>query len=104
VSGTHGLLRFNLCPNLLLWSERPASNQIIITLSLFLYFHIMAPVWQKIESVGPYNNREILWLSKPGHPKIIFSVIAPKARKSVPSREKNGRNTYIGAGDDYAAA
>lgn len=44
-----------------LGTQQSPSNQIIIALSLFLSFHIMAPVWQKIEaqSVTPYYNREI---------------------------------------------
>src|ERR1700683_2494645 len=37
------------------------SNQIIIGLSLFLTFFIMAPVWEKIdhEALTPYRNKEI---------------------------------------------
>jgi flagellar biosynthetic protein FliP len=37
------------------------SNQIIIALSLFLSFHIMAPVWERIEadSVTPYFKKQI---------------------------------------------
>jgi len=44
-----------------LGTQQSPSNQIIIALSLFLSFHVMAPVWQKIEaeSVRPYYNREI---------------------------------------------
>jgi flagellar biosynthetic protein FliP len=44
-----------------LGTQQSPSNQIIIALSLFLSFHVMAPVWQKIESqaVTPYYNREI---------------------------------------------
>jgi flagellar biosynthetic protein FliP len=44
-----------------LGTQQSPSNQIIITLSLFLSFHVMAPVWQKIEAqaVTPYYNREI---------------------------------------------
>ena len=44
-----------------LGTQQSPSNQIIIALSLFLSFHVMAPVWQKIEAdaVTPYYNREI---------------------------------------------
>jgi len=44
-----------------LGTQQSPSNQIIIALSLFLSFHVMAPVWQKIEAdaVRPYYNREI---------------------------------------------
>jgi flagellar biosynthetic protein FliP len=44
-----------------LGTQQSPSNQIIIALSLFLSFHVMAPVWQKIETqaVTPYYNREI---------------------------------------------
>jgi flagellar biosynthetic protein FliP len=44
-----------------LGTQQSPSNQIVIALSLFLSFHIMAPVWQKIEaeSVTPYFNRQI---------------------------------------------
>lgn len=44
-----------------LGTQQSPSNQIIIALSLFVSFHIMAPVWQKIdaEAVTPYYNREI---------------------------------------------
>ena len=44
-----------------LGTQQSPSNQIIIALSLFLSFHVMTPVWQKIEaeSVTPYANREI---------------------------------------------
>jgi len=44
-----------------LGTQQSPSNQIIIALSLFLSFHVMAPVWHKIEaeSVTPYYNREI---------------------------------------------
>ena len=44
-----------------LGTQQSPSNQIIIALSLFLSFHVMSPVWQKIEaeSVTPYFNREI---------------------------------------------
>jgi flagellar biosynthetic protein FliP len=42
-------------------TQQAPSNQIIIALSLFLSFHVMAPVWQKIEveAVTPYTKREI---------------------------------------------
>ena len=45
-----------------LGTQASPSNQIIIALSLFLSFHVMTPVWQKIEAqaVTPYYNREIL--------------------------------------------
>ena len=44
-----------------LGTQQSPSNQIIIALSLFLSFHVMAPVWHKIEaeSVTPYYNRQI---------------------------------------------
>jgi len=44
-----------------LGTPQSPSNQIIIALSLFLSFHVMAPVWQKIEAdaITPYYNREI---------------------------------------------
>jgi len=44
-----------------LGTQQSPSNQIIIALSLFISFHVMAPVWQKIdaEAVTPYFNREI---------------------------------------------
>ena len=44
-----------------LGTQQSPSNQIIIALSLFISFHVMAPVWQKIEAeaVRPYYNREI---------------------------------------------
>lgn len=44
-----------------LGTQQSPSNQIIIALSLFISFHVMAPVWQKIESeaVTPYYNRQI---------------------------------------------
>lgn len=42
-------------------TQQSPSNQIIIALSLFVSFHVMAPVWQKIEAdaVTPYYKREI---------------------------------------------
>jgi len=44
-----------------LGTQQSPSNQIIIALSLFLSFHVMAPVWQRVESesVTPYFNRQI---------------------------------------------
>ncbi|HXK30421.1 MAG TPA: flagellar biosynthetic protein FliP, partial [Candidatus Binatia bacterium] len=44
-----------------LGTQQAPSNQIIIALSLFLSFHIMAPVWQRIEAdaVSPYFKRQI---------------------------------------------
>lgn len=44
-----------------LGTQQSPSNQIIIALSLFLSFYVMAPVWQKIEaeSVTPYFQRQI---------------------------------------------
>lgn len=44
-----------------LGTQQSPSNQIIIALSLFLSFYVMAPVWQRIEAdaVRPYVNREI---------------------------------------------
>jgi flagellar biosynthesis protein FliP len=42
-------------------TQQSPSNQIIIALSLFVSFHVMAPVWQKIdaEAVTPYYKKEI---------------------------------------------
>jgi flagellar biosynthetic protein FliP len=42
-------------------TQQSPSNQIIIALSLFISFHVMAPVWQKIdaEAVTPYYKKEI---------------------------------------------
>jgi flagellar biosynthetic protein FliP len=42
-------------------TQQAPSNQIIIALSLFLSFHVMAPVWGRIEaeSVTPYTKRQI---------------------------------------------
>ncbi len=44
-----------------LGTQQAPSNQIIIALSLFLSFHIMAPVWQRVEAdaVSPYFKRQI---------------------------------------------
>jgi flagellar biosynthesis protein FliP len=44
-----------------LGTQQSPSNQIVIALSLFISFHVMAPVWQKIEAdaVTPYYNRQI---------------------------------------------
>ena len=44
-----------------LGTQQSPSNQIIIALSLFLSFHVMAPVWHRIESesVTPYLQRQI---------------------------------------------
>jgi len=44
-----------------LGTQQSPSNQIIIALSLFLSFHVMAPVWHRIESesVTPYMQRQI---------------------------------------------
>jgi flagellar biosynthesis protein FliP len=44
-----------------LGSQQSPSNQIIIALSLFLSFHVMAPVWQRIEAdaVTPYLKRQV---------------------------------------------
>jgi flagellar biosynthetic protein FliP len=44
-----------------LGTQQSPSNQIVIALSLFISFHVMAPVWQKIESeaLAPYYNRQI---------------------------------------------
>jgi flagellar biosynthetic protein FliP len=44
-----------------LGTQQAPSNQIIIALSLFLSFHIMAPVWERIEadSVTPYFKKQI---------------------------------------------
>jgi len=44
-----------------LGTQQMPANQIIIGLSLFLTFFIMAPVWQKVnsEAVQPYMNEEI---------------------------------------------
>lgn len=42
-------------------TQQSPSNHIIIALSLFLSFHIMAPVWEKIEAeaLRPYTHREV---------------------------------------------
>jgi flagellar biosynthetic protein FliP len=44
-----------------LGTQQSPSNQIIIALSLFLSFHVMAPVWQRIEAdaITPYLNRQV---------------------------------------------
>jgi flagellar biosynthetic protein FliP len=44
-----------------LGTQQSPSNQVIIALSLFLSFHVMAPVWQRIEvdAVTPYLNRQV---------------------------------------------
>jgi flagellar biosynthetic protein FliP len=44
-----------------LGTQQSPSNQIIIALSLFLSFHVMAPVWHRVESesVTPYLKRQI---------------------------------------------
>lgn len=44
-----------------LGTQQSPSNQIIIALSLFLSFHVMAPVWQRIEAdaMTPYLNRQV---------------------------------------------
>jgi flagellar biosynthetic protein FliP len=44
-----------------LGTQQSPSNQIVIALSLFISFHVMAPVWQKIETdaLTPYYNRQI---------------------------------------------
>jgi flagellar biosynthetic protein FliP len=44
-----------------LGTQQSPSNQIIIALSLFISFHVMAPVWHKIEAeaVTPYYKRQI---------------------------------------------
>jgi flagellar biosynthetic protein FliP len=44
-----------------LGTQQSPSNQIVIALSLFISFHVMAPVWEKIESeaLAPYYNRQI---------------------------------------------
>ncbi len=44
-----------------LGTQQSPSNQIIIALSLFLSFHVMAPVWQRIEAdaVTPYLKRQV---------------------------------------------
>jgi flagellar biosynthesis protein FliP len=44
-----------------LGTQQSPSNQIIIALSLFLSFHVMSPVWTKIEAdaVTPYYNKQI---------------------------------------------
>jgi flagellar biosynthetic protein FliP len=44
-----------------LGTQQSPSNQIIIALSLFISFHVMAPVWQKIETdaLTPYYNRQL---------------------------------------------
>jgi len=44
-----------------LGTQQSPSNQIVIALSLFISFHVMAPVWQKIETdaLKPYYDRQI---------------------------------------------
>jgi flagellar biosynthetic protein FliP len=44
-----------------LGTQQSPSNQIVIALSLFISFHVMAPVWQKIQNdaLSPYYNRQI---------------------------------------------
>ena len=44
-----------------LGTQQSPSNQIVIALSLFISLHVMAPVWQKIETeaVTPYYNQKI---------------------------------------------
>ena len=44
-----------------LGTQQSPSNQIVIALSLFISFHIMAPVWQEIETdaLTPYYKRQI---------------------------------------------
>lgn len=44
-----------------LGTQQSPSNQIIIALALFLSFHVMAPVWHRVEteSVTPYFKRQI---------------------------------------------
>jgi flagellar biosynthesis protein FliP len=44
-----------------LGTQQSPSNQIIIALALFLSFHVMTPVWQRVEaeSVTPYFKRQI---------------------------------------------
>jgi flagellar biosynthetic protein FliP len=44
-----------------LGTQQSPSNQIIIALSLFLSFHVMAPVWERIEAdaVTPYFKKQI---------------------------------------------
>jgi flagellar biosynthetic protein FliP len=44
-----------------LGTQQSPSNQIVIALSLFISFHVMAPVWQEIEThaLAPYYSREI---------------------------------------------
>lgn len=44
-----------------LGTQQSPSNQIIIALSLFLSFHVMTPVWQRIEAdaVTPYLKRQV---------------------------------------------
>jgi flagellar biosynthetic protein FliP len=44
-----------------LGTQQSPSNQIVIALSLFVSFHVMAPVWDKVDSeaLAPYYRREI---------------------------------------------
>jgi flagellar biosynthetic protein FliP len=44
-----------------LGTHQSPSNQIVIALSLFISFHVMSPVWQRIETeaVTPYYKRQI---------------------------------------------
>ena len=49
-------------------TQQSPSNQIIIALSSFISFHVMAPVWQKIEAeaVTPYYNKADSTAGGPG--------------------------------------
>ncbi len=67
-------------------SQQMPSNQIIIGLSLFLTFFIMAPVWQNIstEAVKPYYNEEIS-----GEQAINKAIVPVKAFMLKQTREKD---------------
>ncbi len=83
-------------------TQQSPSNQIIIALSLFISFHVMAPVWQKIdaEAVTPYYNKEIqpqAALSAPGSRYASFCSSKPArpislcSRKSLATRKSTRR-------------
>ena len=79
-----------------LGTQQSPSNQIIIALSLFLSFHVMAPVWQKIEteSVTPYAKREI-------NPEIAFErAWAPLRDFLAKQTRKADLALFMGNGTD----
>jgi len=93
-----------------LGTQQSPSNQIIIALSLFLSFHVMSPVWHKIEaeSVTPYYNREIqapLALERAWAP--LKEFLSRQTRKAdlalfthgLPEKENNKENNADGTAD-----